>query len=156
MPSNWLNVPHYKQEFHYSCAAACVRMVLAYFSYAISEAEVRQLLNTQPHGTKARHLTAVGSLGFDVELVSGNLAQLRDLIAQGVPPIVFVDTAPLDYWTLDCAHVAVVVGIDDNVVYLNDPFFDAARQQTSVANFLQAWALNGHLTALMRPRPDTA
>jgi ABC-type bacteriocin/lantibiotic exporter with double-glycine peptidase domain len=127
-------------------------MVLAYHGRAISEAEVRQLLDTRPHGTKARNLTVVASLRFDVLLGAGNLAQLRDLLAAGLPSIAFVDTGPLDYWTLECAHVAVVVGIDDTFVYLNDPFFDTAPQQTSVTNFLQAWALNEHLTVIVRPR----
>jgi hypothetical protein len=25
MPSSWLNVPHFQQEFEYSCVAACIR-----------------------------------------------------------------------------------------------------------------------------------
>jgi hypothetical protein len=30
MPAALLSVPHYKQEWTYSCVAACVRMVLAH------------------------------------------------------------------------------------------------------------------------------
>jgi ABC-type bacteriocin/lantibiotic exporter with double-glycine peptidase domain len=153
MPNGWLNVPHCKQEFNYSCVAACARMVLAYHGRDLSEADLRQLLNTQPDGTRARNLTAVASLGFDVQLDPSNLSQLREALGAGIPPIVFVDTGPLDYWQIDCAHVAVVVGINDTSVYLNDPFFDTAPQQTSLASFLQAWALNAHLTAFLRPQP---
>ena len=37
MPSALLNVPHYKQEFHYSCVAACARMVLAHYGVQQTE-----------------------------------------------------------------------------------------------------------------------
>jgi ABC-type bacteriocin/lantibiotic exporter with double-glycine peptidase domain len=153
MPSGSLNVPHYKQEFNYSCLAACVRMVLAYHGHQMAEADLRRLLGTGPQGTPARNLLAVASLGFDVQLACMNLAQLREALAAGLPPLVFVDTGPLDYWQTDCAHVAVVVGIDDASVYLNDPYFDTAPQQTSLTGFLRAWALNAHLTAILRPQP---
>ncbi len=153
MPSVWRSVPHYKQEFAFSCAAACVRMVLAHHGQALSEAPLRQLLGTRPHGTPARNLLSVTSLGFDVHLGPLNLSLLQDALVADLPPLVFVDTGPLDYWQSDCAHVAVVVGIDDTSVSLNDPFFDTAPQQTSLAGFLQAWSLNAHLAALIRPRP---
>ena len=48
MPAVSLNVPHYKQEFNYSCVPACVRMVLAHFGKLHGEAEMRQVL-APPH-----------------------------------------------------------------------------------------------------------
>src|SRR5262249_2623297 len=108
MPTGWLNVPHCKQEFNYSCMAACVRMILAYLGRILPEADVRQLLNTQPRGTTPRNLTALAALGLDVQLEVSNLSQLRDALAAGLPPLVFLDTGPLDYWQTDCAHVAVL------------------------------------------------
>src|SRR5262249_49338937 len=92
MPSVSLNVPHFKQELPYSCVAAVVRMVLAYHGQVRSEAELRQLLGTQPTGTPARNLMAIASLGFDVQLASSNLSLLRDALTAGFPPIVFIDT----------------------------------------------------------------
>ena len=77
MLSGWLNVPPCKQEFNYSSMAACVRMVLAHQGRSLSEAEVRQLLNTQPRGTTPRNLTALGALDLDVQLGVSNLSQLR-------------------------------------------------------------------------------
>ena len=66
MPSKWLKVRHCRQEFNYSCVAACVRMVLAHHGQNRTEAELRQLLNTPPDGTPTRNLTVVASLGFAV------------------------------------------------------------------------------------------
>jgi ABC-type bacteriocin/lantibiotic exporter with double-glycine peptidase domain len=126
-------------------------MVLAHHGRLLPEADLRQFLDTRPHGTKARNLHAVASLGFEVQFSTANLSQLRDALATALLPIVFVETGPLDYWKIDCAHVAVVVGIDDNYVYLNDPFFDTAPQQTSLSSFLQGWAANGHLAVVLSP-----
>jgi ABC-type bacteriocin/lantibiotic exporter with double-glycine peptidase domain len=128
-------------------------MVLAHHGQPHSEAEVRQHLGTGPHGTPARNLFLVGSLGFDVQVETATLAQLAAALAAGVPPIVFLETSFLDYWNMRCDHVAVLVGLDLATVYLNDPYFDTAPQQTSLAGFLRAWASNEHLAAFIRPQP---
>jgi ABC-type bacteriocin/lantibiotic exporter with double-glycine peptidase domain len=128
-------------------------MVLAQHERTVPEADLRQLLDSKQSGTPARNLTAVACLGFDVQLGASNLTRLGDALEVGLPPIVFLDTGPLEYWQVDCAHVAVVVGINDTSVYLNDPFFDSAPQQASLAGFLKAWAANGHLAAVLRPQP---
>lgn len=47
MPST-IHLPHYQQEFDYSCVAACARMILAQFGKNLSEAELRKLLKTRP------------------------------------------------------------------------------------------------------------
>jgi ABC-type bacteriocin/lantibiotic exporter with double-glycine peptidase domain len=127
-------------------------MVLAHHGRTSAESELRQLMDTQPTGTRARNLESLTALGFDVALNSSNLAQLLDALAAGLAPIVFVDTGPLDYWHVECAHVAVLVGIDEENVFLNDPCFGAAPQRTSLSGFLQAWALNSHLAAILRPQ----
>jgi ABC-type bacteriocin/lantibiotic exporter with double-glycine peptidase domain len=152
MPGALLNVPHFKQEFNYSCIAASARMVLAHHGRIVTESDLRNLLETQPTGTRARNLESLAGLGFDVHLDSSSLTNLREALAAELAPIVFVDTGQLDYWEIDCAHVAVIVGIDDEAVYLNDPFFESAPQRTSLPQFLHAWALNSHLAAIIRPR----
>src|SRR4051812_18791169 len=95
-----LSVPHCKQELPYSCVAACARMVLAHYGRTHSEEELRQLLGTAEHGTRARNLLLIASLGFDVQLEASSLAQLGAALAAGVPPIVFLETSFLDYWTV--------------------------------------------------------
>src|SRR5437588_1402856 len=120
MPDVLLKVPHYKQEQRFSCLTACVRMVLAHYGRNCSEDELRQLLGTGPQGTRARDVLRVASLGFDVQLRFSNLANLGAGLIAGTPSIVFLDTGPLDYWSLDCPHVAVLVGLDLTTVFLND------------------------------------
>jgi ABC-type bacteriocin/lantibiotic exporter with double-glycine peptidase domain len=132
MPVVSVNVPHFKQELPYSCVAACVRMVLTHYGCTCTEAEVRQHLGTGPHGTRARDILLVESLGFAVQLDTASLAQLAAAVVAGVPPIVFLETTFLDYWKTQCDHVAIVVGLDVATVDLNDPYFDTAPQQTAL------------------------
>jgi ABC-type bacteriocin/lantibiotic exporter with double-glycine peptidase domain len=152
MSSNWLSVPHFPQEFDYSCVSACVRMVLAYHGCQQTEEELRHLLGTTPAGTRAGNVVAVSALDFDVSLRAANLSQLRAALAANTPPLVFLQTGALAYWNMDIFHTAVVVGITESTVYLNDPFFTAAPQSTSLSTFEQAWAATGQLTAFIRPR----
>jgi ABC-type bacteriocin/lantibiotic exporter with double-glycine peptidase domain len=127
-------------------------MVLAHYGHSSSEGQLRQLLNTGSHGARARDILRVASLGFDVQLQFASLADLGAALLAGTPPIVFLDTGFLDYWSIDCSHVAVLVGMDPATVSLNDPFFDSAPQKTSITGFLQAWAANAFLAAFIRPR----
>ena len=94
-----LNVPHYKQEFPFSCVAACTRMVLAYHGKICTEDELRQLLGVAEYGAKARNILRIASLGFDVQVETSNLAHLGTALAAGAPPIVFLETTFLEYWS---------------------------------------------------------
>jgi ABC-type bacteriocin/lantibiotic exporter with double-glycine peptidase domain len=127
-------------------------MVLAHHGQSFSEDELRQLLNTGPHGARARDILRITSLGFDVQLRSSSLADIGTCLLAGTPPIVFLDTGTLDYWSMDCPHVAVLVGMDLCDVSLNDPYFDSAPQKSSLAGFQEAWAANAFLAAFIRPR----
>jgi hypothetical protein len=128
-------------------------MVMAHYGHHYSEDELRLLLGTGPQGSSARDILRVAPLGFDVRLEFSSLADLGAALLAGTPPIVFLDTGPLDYWSIDCPHVAVLVGMELAAVSLNDPFFDAAPQKASLAGFQHAWAANAFLAAFIRPRP---
>jgi ABC-type bacteriocin/lantibiotic exporter with double-glycine peptidase domain len=152
MPSSWLNVPHFPQEFDYSCVAACARMVLAHYCDVRTEAELRTLLDTQPTGTRAGNLMGLSSSVLEVNLRPSNLDELRKTLASDQPVIVFLQTGPLEYWSMDIFHVAVLVGLDTSTAALHDPFFPTAPQATSLRSFEKAWALTGQFTAFISPR----
>ena len=152
MPSSWLNVPHFQQELDYSCVAACARMVLAHYGDLRAEAELRTLLDTQPTGTRAGNVMRLSSPDFEVYLRPSNLLELQQVLAANQPPIVFLQTGTLEYWSMDIFHTAVLVGIDATTVALNDPYFATAPQTTSLQSFEKAWAQTGQFTAFIRPR----
>ena len=153
MPGASLNVPHFKREFHYSCIPACARMVLAFFGQQRTEAELRALMKTDANGTPVRRLTELTHLGFDVRFVTTDMSGLAAYLTAGLSPIALLCTGSLPYWSQSCDHVAVVVGVDDSWVYLNDPYFDSAPQQVSHSDFLLAWSPNACTVAIVRPRP---
>lgn len=152
MPSSWLSVPHFQQEHEYSCVAACARIVLAHFGDQRAEAELRTLLDTQPTGTRAGNLMRLAGPPFEVYLRPSNLVELEKALAANQPPIVFLKTGALEYWSMDIFHVAVLVGLDAMTVALNDPYFSAAPQSATLPSFEKAWAETGQFTALIRPR----
>jgi ABC-type bacteriocin/lantibiotic exporter with double-glycine peptidase domain len=152
MPTSWLSVPHFQQEHEYSCVAACVRMVLAHYGDNRTEAELRSLLDTQATGTRAGNLMRVSSPAHEVYLRSSNLTELKNALADSQPPIVFLKTGDLEYWSMDIFHTAVLVGIDNQNVALNDPYFATAPQITTLKNFEKAWAQTSQFAAFIRPR----
>lgn len=152
MPSSWLNVPHCHQELEYSCVAACVRMVLAHYGDVRAEAELRSLLDTQPTGTRAGNVMRLSGSVFEVYLRSSNLIELQQVLVDNQPPIVFLRTGPLDYWSMDIFHSAVLIGLDPASAALHDPYWVTGPQTTSLPSFEKAWALTGQFTVFIRPR----
>jgi ABC-type bacteriocin/lantibiotic exporter with double-glycine peptidase domain len=128
-------------------------MVLEYYGRTFSEDELAHLLGTGPRGTPARNVQRLTSLGFEVDVKFSNAAELAAALLTGTPPLVYLDTGPLDYWSADCSHVAVLVGMEVAAVSLNDPCFDSAPQKTSLTGFQQAWAANEFLAVFIRPVP---
>lgn len=149
MPNSSLAIPHFRQAKRNTCLPASVRMVLAHLGYSVDEATLERLLDTKPFGTIVCNLQRVTTLGFTASFGSHSLANLRAALGQGSPVIPFVMTGHLKYWHLDVAHALVVVGIDDENVYLNDPWFDTAPQVARIDDFLRAWAEFDHLAAII-------
>ena len=152
MPTNSLNVPHFQQELDYACVAACARMVLAHYGDVRSEADLRTLLDTQPTGTRAGNLVRLSGPTFEVYLRPSNVAELQSILADHRPIIVFLQTGALKYWNMDIFHTAVLVGLDEAIVALHDPYFATGPQSASLQGFEKAWAATGQFAALIRPR----
>jgi hypothetical protein len=127
-------------------------MVLAHHGDVRYEADLRSLLHTQPTGTRAGNVMRLSGPAFEVYLRASNLRELQQVLADQQPPIVFLRTGALEYWKMDIFHTAVLVGLDPTTVALNDPYFAAAPQTTSLQSFEKAWAQTGQLTAFLRPR----
>lgn len=152
MPNSWLNVPFFQQEHEYSCVAACVRMVLAHSGDVRTEAELRLLLDTQPTGTRAGNLMRLSGPAFEVYLRPSNLVELQQVLVNHQPPIVFLQTGFLEYWSMGIFHTVVLIGLDSATVAVHDPYFATAPQTTSLEAFTKAWAQTGQFAAFIRPR----
>ncbi len=77
---------------------------------------------------------------------------LRAHIEVGEPVLTLVATDFLPYWTRSAFHAVVVVGMDDENVYLHDPLHPPPARAVPHADFLHAWGALFHSAALLRRR----
>lgn len=63
------------------------------------------------------------------------------------PCIASILTGDLPYWPVNVPHAAVVVGMEKNFVYLNDPAFVEAPVRVGRGDFDLAWLAHGEMFA---------
>jgi hypothetical protein len=115
-------------------------MVLDYLNVPIAYSAIITQLHLQPGvGGPFRNLRHLEALGVEVLIKHGELGALRSQLENNLPAIVLVDTAQLSYWAEGTSHAVVVVGIEDDLIYLNDPAFPDAPKIISVNEFELAW-----------------
>ena len=140
MPTVLLPVPHFKQSQDGFCLPACARMVLAYLNQPFSEATLAQILGTRPFGTPISHINKLRAYQYHIEYRPFSEAELKTYLRQDIPLIARVWTSMLTYWHEATFHVVVVVGYDDEHVFLHDPATVVAPQIVHWDSFLAAWA----------------
>ena len=156
-----LHVQHWQQRQQGECLVACVAMLFAYIGRRVRYQRLLRQLDTSTAGTFFFNLDRLRSFWFIVERNQGNLTSLRQQLDDGHPIIVPVDTEVLPYWLArhDIAeeeritqHVVVVVGIDHQFVYVNDPDFAEAPQLVEIRWFMDAWQYHDGWYAVIRRR----
>ena len=151
MPKVLLTVPHHPQQNDGDCLAACAAMLLSHLGRQIDYAHLRQLLNIQPHGAPAGNIRRLTQLNFKVTYSQTDMSGLEAMLQQGHPVIVFVRTAELPHWTYSTDHALVVVGYDDDQLFVNDP--DRETDEAPIAvprgNFELAWLERDYYYALV-------
>lgn len=115
-------------------------MALAYLQIPFEYARLLRLLEVNESGSFFSKLRNLSTLGLSVLIDQGDLETLIRHLESGLPSLVDVRTGQLkSYWSVDTFHVVVLIGIDEESVYLNDPYFEAAPQRVSIGEFLLAW-----------------
>ena len=115
-------------------------MVLAYFGEDRTEENLVQLLGTKLYGTPIRHAEKLQHYGYKVDIAQLSQTDLEKQLNNGSPVVIRVWTMMLDYWDVETSHVVVVVGYDEEMVFINDPAFPHTPQQVSWDGLLAAWA----------------
>jgi ABC-type bacteriocin/lantibiotic exporter with double-glycine peptidase domain len=131
----------------YSCAPACLRMVLESFGILHPEAYLRELCNCDGEGTSEYDLLeAAVALGFTKSYTArSTLTALRKELARGLYPIAFIkvryDLSPNQQYFVKHAVVVVdIVGDDTNPeVFVLDPLGPA--HPIPQPAFSEAWAM---------------
>src|SRR5436853_4878509 len=102
----------YKQETDYSCAPACLRMVLEALGVSKTEEELRDLSDCTALATYAFNLVeAARALGFTAtRKFNLDLDELKEQLERGFYPIVYVHARLLPDKPLQ-EHATVVIAI---------------------------------------------
>ena len=150
-----LPVSHQKQRRRADCLAACAAMMLDYIGRPCPYHRLLCLLDVKLIGAPASNILRLTRLGVSVIHKAGSLEELELQIAQGQPCIVFLDTGELPYWSEAAFHAVVVVGMDDECVYVNDPAFDQAPQPVTWGDFDLVWIEQGYYYAVVSAGPES-
>lgn len=139
--------PFYPQQTDFSCAVACLRMVLSHLGVSKTEGELRELCDCTIFGTTALELVfAARRLGFAASSKHTlTLADLIELTEHAYFPIVFVVSAPR-VSTPD-VHSFVVVSATRERVEVHDP--QQGPRSLDIDEFLESWSPMNNLAIVI-------
>jgi predicted double-glycine peptidase len=147
LPALLSPVPDVRQSTGYTCGASALQAVLAY--WGIEEREDRlaaRLHSTPAAGTNPLEILRVArEFGLSADLREGlDLADLEAALAAGTPVIVDLqawrDKADLPWAeTWDEGHYMVLLGMDSDNLYFEDPSLLGSRGVISRSEFVDRW-----------------
>jgi len=138
-----------RQSTEYSCGASCLQAVLSYWGKDLDEEDLITLLHTTPEsGTYPEDIVRVAQiLGLKAEVKENlTLDQIEEATAQGIPVIILSqawrsrqDSAASveDDW--QNGHYVVVLAVDKDYVYYEDPYVRMGKGFIPRATFDQHW-----------------
>jgi ABC-type bacteriocin/lantibiotic exporter with double-glycine peptidase domain len=126
-------------------------MVLEYLSLSLPYARLLDILEIKPYGAPRRNILALNRHGVDVTYREATLDLLREYLDNALPVIVFVYTGELTYWQgrEPTNHAVIVVGMDDEGLFVNDPEFQNAPQYVSREEFELGWQESDNACAIL-------
>jgi ABC-type bacteriocin/lantibiotic exporter with double-glycine peptidase domain len=154
-----LKLPHVRQQQQADCLAACAAMALSHLKVTLSYARILQLLGTSAAGTPFHRLERLQAVGVTVMRGEGSIALLRQYITAQLPVIVDVYSAELPYWQTRVdiaeheratAHAVVVVGFEDQTLFVHDPDLEQALHAVDVGDFELAWLVRDYRYAVLQ------
>jgi predicted double-glycine peptidase len=139
-----------QQATEYSCGASALQSVLSYWGTDVDEHELMKLMGTtEQEGTYPEKMVeAARALGFEAEARQNlSLDELREFTATGHPMIALAQVwrsqtqaavkRARDEW--DAGHYIVVLGVDDEYVYFQDPYIRMCKAFASRRMFEAHW-----------------
>ena len=140
-------LPFRRQEHPYSCAVACLRMLLARHGIDVGEAKLREQCRTGETGTLARNLVACAhDYGFEAEIQYLTIEELHSLLDEGVYPIAYIDMFPTS--SARYTHTVIVEDYEDDQLLIVDP--NAEPLEISLSDFLEIWRPYGQMAIVIQ------
>lgn len=147
-----LPISHHRQRQQADCLAACAAIIFDYWHIPVDYDRLIQTLQIGQAGAPFRNLRNLERFGVAVKIRQGQIETLRTLIEQELPPVVFVATQELSYWREATNHALIVVGFENDLIYVNDPSLTDAPRSITVAEFDLAWLEMDEFYALIEPK----
>ena len=145
------DIPFYQQETRYSCAPACLRMVMESLGVIATEAEIRERCECDEEGTAFKKIAAGAStygfqeswalsLGIDED---AGFTKLQELLRNGANPIVYLRILPFPHYP----HAVVVCKLTTDAVEVLDPHY--GQRQIKLPRFLADWTDTRQVTVFI-------
>lgn len=129
--------PFFRQAYPFSCIPACLRMVLTSLDCEIFEPELRSLCECDETGTKPSNaVKAAITCGFDAYQAQLTFEELKDLVAQGATPIVFIKA----FENTAYSHAVVIYKILKSKIVILDP--ENGEREIELNLFAEIWSRN--------------
>jgi ABC-type bacteriocin/lantibiotic exporter with double-glycine peptidase domain len=137
------NFAHRRQQRESDCLVACAEMVLNHIGIQLEYNRLAKLLRAGPSFTPFSNLRYLASLGLSITIgKDSDLSLFEQYIEVGLPVVVAVRTINWPHWGQEVTeHAVVVVGIDRNndVIFINDPFFADTLIEMELLRFETGW-----------------
>lgn len=134
-----LSVDHIQQRVRGECVAACAAMILNRLGLPVDYNRLIKLLRVTVAGTPSFRVLDLEILGIRVIYKQGSFQEMHEHLSQNRPCMAFVFTGELPHWDEATSHAVVVVGLNDDTVYVNDPAFPDAPIPVAKGDFDLAW-----------------
>lgn len=145
-----LNVPDVREPTDFSSGATSLQAVLVYYGTDVSVDQLINLTNSSENGTLPANIAqGAVQLGFSAEVKENmTLEDLQNDTNQGIPVIIDCQAWKSNNtnntsqnWTTDQqdGHYMVVIGIDKDNVYFEDPAILGSRGYIPNQEFLDRW-----------------
>jgi ABC-type bacteriocin/lantibiotic exporter with double-glycine peptidase domain len=124
------------------CLPACAEMALAYWGISNSQQKISRTLKLRPGlGVPAPNITLLRSPQIDVEyFVGSSFDSILQWLQNAIPVIAFVQAGELPHWRgARSQHAVLVVGFEDQELFIHDPGLDYGSVAISLDDFLLAW-----------------
>jgi predicted double-glycine peptidase len=138
-----------RQSTEYSCGASALQAVLSHWGRHVDESELIELMHTNAEvGTYPEDMVrGARSLGFDAEMKDHlTLDEVERFTAAGDPMIALAQvwrsykdgvSSAADEW--ENGHYIVVLGVDDEYVYFQDPYVRMSKAFVPRKSFEDHW-----------------
>ena len=140
-----LNLKSFQETLHAGmCGPASLKIILDYYGVEKTEQELAELAGLNPElGINDKDVVRVAeSLGFKAEIKNeSSFENIEGWLGREVPVIVdWFTRGRQDYGDSEVAdgHYSVVIGLDDEYIYLQDPEIGGERK-IKREDFLKVW-----------------